>query len=151
MRARVIKSLTLTADPTTHCTGHLAEPHFDKRRPFFSEFALAPTTRFFLTGVLQPTTHSIEQNMYLIHSNLRIVHSFTYISQDGLTGLMAASLNGHAEIVDTLLQHRARVDLQKEVPNYYISISDTTKICFKAVINVRARVDLQKEVPCVSA
>ena len=28
---------------------------------------------------------------------------------------MEASLNGHAEVVDTLLQHGARVDLKKEV------------------------------------
>ena len=28
---------------------------------------------------------------------------------------MGASVNGHAEVVDTLLQHGARVDLKKEV------------------------------------
>ena len=28
---------------------------------------------------------------------------------------MEASVNGHAEVVDTLLQHGARVDLKKEV------------------------------------
>ena len=28
---------------------------------------------------------------------------------------MAASKNGHVEVVNMLLQHRARVDLQKEV------------------------------------
>ena len=36
-------------------------------------------------------------------------------SQDGLSSLMVASLNGHVEVVDKLLQHGATVDLQKEV------------------------------------
>ena len=36
-------------------------------------------------------------------------------SQDGLSSLMAASRNGHVEVVDKLLQHGATVDLKKEV------------------------------------
>ena len=36
-------------------------------------------------------------------------------SQDGLSSLMVASLNGHVEVVDKLLQHGATVDLQNEV------------------------------------
>ena len=32
-----------------------------------------------------------------------------------MTALMEASLSGHAEVVDTLLQHGARVDLQDNV------------------------------------
>ena len=53
--------------------------------------------------------------MYFIHSKFRIVCSITYISQNGWTALMQASLNGHAEVVDTLIQHGARVNIKKEV------------------------------------
>ena len=35
--------------------------------------------------------------------------------QDGASSLMAASQEGHVEVVDKLLQHGATVDLQKEV------------------------------------
>ena len=35
--------------------------------------------------------------------------------QDGWSSLMVASQNGHVEVVDKLLQHGARADLQKEV------------------------------------
>ena len=48
---------------------------------------------------------------------------------------MLATEKGRAEVVDTLIEHGARVDLKEEVPNYYISIFDTTKICLKAVYN----------------
>ena len=33
---------------------------------------------------------------------------------------MAASLKGHVEVVDKLLQHGATVDLQKEVHTLYV-------------------------------
>ena len=33
---------------------------------------------------------------------------------------MAASQNGHVEVVDKLLQHGATVDLQKEVHTLYV-------------------------------
>ena len=36
-------------------------------------------------------------------------------SQDGASSLMAASRNGHVEVVDKLLQHGATVDLQHTV------------------------------------
>ena len=35
---------------------------------------------------------------------------------------MYASLNGHVEVVDKLLQHGATVDLQKEVRTLYVHI-----------------------------
>ena len=35
--------------------------------------------------------------------------------QDGWSSLMAASLNGHVEVVDKLLQHGATVDLENKV------------------------------------
>ena len=35
---------------------------------------------------------------------------------------MAASQNGHVEVVDKLLQHGATVDLQKEVHTLYVHI-----------------------------
>ena len=35
--------------------------------------------------------------------------------QDGMSSLMFASLNGHVEVVDKLLQQGARVDLQNKV------------------------------------
>ena len=36
-------------------------------------------------------------------------------SQDGLSSLMAASLDGQVEVVDKLLQHGATVDLHEKV------------------------------------
>ena len=39
----------------------------------------------------------------------------TLYEQNGYSSLMAASENGHVEVVDKLLQHGARVDLQEEV------------------------------------
>ena len=33
---------------------------------------------------------------------------------------MAASVNGHVEVVDKLLQYGATVDLQKEVHTFYV-------------------------------
>ena len=36
---------------------------------------------------------------------------------------MCASGNGHIEVVDTLLQHGARVDLKDKVRNYIHSLS----------------------------
>ena len=36
-------------------------------------------------------------------------------SQDGWSSLMIASLNGHVEVVDKLLQHGAAVDQQTKV------------------------------------
>ena len=35
--------------------------------------------------------------------------------QDGWTALMSAALSGHSKVVETLLQHGAKVDMQKEV------------------------------------
>ena len=37
------------------------------------------------------------------------------ITQDGWTPLMAASLEGHADIVQTLIEAKAQVDTQKKV------------------------------------
>ena len=37
------------------------------------------------------------------------------LSQDGASSLMVASLNGHVDAVDKLLQHGATVDLQSKV------------------------------------
>ena len=38
--------------------------------------------------------------------------------QSGFTALMIASQKGHVEVVNTLLQHGARVDLQKKVNSF---------------------------------
>ena len=38
-------------------------------------------------------------------------------SQGGVSSLMAASLEGHVEVVDKLLQHGATVDLHDKVSN----------------------------------
>ncbi|CAI7995629.1 hypothetical protein GBAR_LOCUS1722 [Geodia barretti] len=38
-----------------------------------------------------------------------------FVSPDGVSSLMAASQNGHVEVVDKLLQHGATVDLHDEV------------------------------------
>ena len=37
--------------------------------------------------------------------------------------MMCASINGQVEVVDTLLQHGARVDLKDNVRNYIHSLS----------------------------
>ena len=37
------------------------------------------------------------------------------ITQNGLTPLMEASLEGHADIVQTLIETKAQVDTQQEV------------------------------------
>ena len=41
----------------------------------------------------------------------------TLSCQDGGSSLMLASLNGHVEVVDKLLQHGATVDLKDQVIN----------------------------------
>ena len=46
-------------------------------------------------------------------NNACIISHFTI--QNGVTSLMLASQNGHVEVVEKLLQHGARVDLQNEV------------------------------------
>ena len=38
-----------------------------------------------------------------------------YVIQDGTTPLMAASLEGHADIVQSLIEAKAQVDTQDEV------------------------------------
>ena len=43
----------------------------------------------------------------------RIITHLTY--QDGWSSLMAASYDGHVEVLDKLLQHGARVDIQNVV------------------------------------
>ena len=52
----------------------------------------------------------------LTHAIMQYIQLLYVIScQNGVTSLMFASLNGHVEVVDKLLQHGARVDLQDEV------------------------------------
>ena len=46
---------------------------------------------------------------------LIVFSHLTFLYQAGWSSLMAASRNGHVEVVDKLLQHGARVDLQDEV------------------------------------
>ena len=41
-------------------------------------------------------------------------------SQNGMSSLIVASQNGHVEVVDKLVQHGARVDLQTQVINMQI-------------------------------
>ena len=41
--------------------------------------------------------------------------SMSCIIQNGWTPLMTASLHGHADIVQTLIEAKAQVDTQKEV------------------------------------
>ena len=41
--------------------------------------------------------------------------SMSCIIQDGVTPLMEASFNGHADIVQTLIEARAQVNTQDEV------------------------------------
>ena len=50
------------------------------------------------------------QNLFLIHYLLLCVSR-----QNGKSSLMAASRNGHVEVVDKLLQHGATVDLHDKV------------------------------------
>ena len=66
---------------------------------------------------LQEEVHFICLN-YILHMHIHvymycITHNFYW--QDGWHPLMYASQNGHVEVVDKLLQHGARVDLQSKV------------------------------------
>ena len=42
-------------------------------------------------------------------------HTMTYHEQNGVSSLISASENGHVEVVDKLLQHGAKADLQENV------------------------------------
>ena len=57
------------------------------------------------------TVHFL-QNMYLFP--LIEIH-LTVNWQDGVTALMCAAQNGHSNVVETLLQHEASVDMQSVV------------------------------------
>ena len=43
------------------------------------------------------------------------IASHTYHEQNGASSLISASENGHVEVVDKLLQHGAKADLQENV------------------------------------
>ena len=43
-------------------------------------------------------------------------------SQDGVSSLMAASRNGHVEVVEKLVQHEATVDLASKVRSIYFCL-----------------------------
>ena len=47
----------------------------------------------------------------------------TVSPQDGWSSLMVASENGHMEVVDKLVQHGARVDLQDNVNTVIFKVS----------------------------
>ena len=47
-------------------------------------------------------------------------HILCLSRQNGWSALMYASLKGHVEVVDKLLQHGATVDLQKEVHTLFV-------------------------------
>ena len=53
---------------------------------------------------------------FCVHVSL--LSSLDHVSQNGWSSLMLASMNGHVEIVNMLLQHGATVDLQKLVCKY---------------------------------
>ena len=58
----------------------------------------------------------------VVPMNLQCDVGLYYALQEGWSALMVASQNAHVEVVDKLLQHGARVDLQTEVcsvPNGY--------------------------------
>ena len=57
------------------------------------------------------TVYSL-QNMHLFPL---IEITLTMNWQDGMTTLMVAAQNGHSNVVETLLQHRASVDMQSVV------------------------------------
>ena len=56
--------------------------------------------------------------------------STSYNSQNGWTALMSASHNGHSNVVETLLQHGASVDQQKDV-----STGDVSCHCLHKVVH----------------
>ena len=69
---------------------------------------------------------SMHMSIYtsLLYDSLNIT-----FCQRGATSLMLASDNGHVEVVDKLLQHGARVDLQDEVL-FLFSITHSNSLSF---------------------
>ena len=57
-------------------------------------------------------------NVYIYHKNMTMMCLFCpmfILGQDEWTPLMIASQNGHADVVNVLLQHGASVHLQNKV------------------------------------
>ena len=60
-------------------------------------------------------TVDLQHQVMIMHMPIIVLLFMTYTIKDGWSSLIIASLNGHAEVVDKLLQHGATVDLLKEV------------------------------------
>ena len=61
--------------------------------------------------ITRPVCHQNTSHCMLLRAHM--YHA--YCEQDGWHPLMYASQNGHVEVVDKLLQHGARIDLQSKV------------------------------------
>ena len=77
------------------------------------------------------------EGSYVTVYSLQNMHLFPLIEitltmnwQDGGTALMVAAENGHSNVVETLLQHGASVDMQKDV-----STGDISSLCLHEVVH----------------
>ena len=80
-------------------------------------------------------TVDLQHQIMIMHMPIILLLFIMYTIKDVWSSLIIASLNGHAEVVDKLLQHGATIDLLKEVWSHYstchfmYACADTVSVC----------------------